>query len=161
MAAGCHKCPHNAEIERLRETCLGCKRCDGDLVRLSGLSRVSIDAAGDEACAEKMLSMRSPDYSPGEPSPRSRVDVPEKLLPYLLRIVEPVSQLKDEDVLLIVAMMRGERLTDIARRTGVTLSAVHQRWKKILRRYPAWKVFATGMIGSGRGRKPDARNMDA
>ena len=159
MAAGCHSCPHGAEIERLRETCLKCKRCDGDFVKLSGLSRVSIDAAGDEACAEKMLSMRSPDYSPGKPSV-SRVDVPKEVLPYLLRIVEPISQLKDKDVLLIVAMLRGERLTDIARRTGRSLQAVHARWKKILRHYPAWKVFATGMIGSGRGRKPDARNMD-
>ena len=154
MAYGCHNCPHNAEIERLRKICIRCKRCSGDRVRVGSWTHVSIDAARDEACAEKMLSMTPPDYAPRRQMRLSRVAMPDTVLPYLLRIVEPVKLLNDKDLLLLAAMMRGERLADIARRTGVTLSAVHERWKKILRHNPIWRTLATGMIGSGRGRKP-------
>lgn len=155
MSSGCHKCPHDAEIARLREICVKCKRCNGDLLKVGGdWTRVSIDAARDEACASKILSMTPADYAPHIPSARSRVNVPASVLPYLLRIVEPVTRLNDTDLLLLAAMMKGERLTDFARRTGVTLTAVHARWKKILSHDPMWYALATGNIGKGVGRKP-------
>ena len=154
MSAGCHNCPHDAEIRRLRETCLACKRCGGDKVRLGGWTHVSLDAPRDAACAAKMLSMVPADYVPRSPSPRTRVDVPDDVLPYLLRIIEPVTRLKNEHLLLLAAMMRGERLADIAQRTGLSLQTLHARWKSILRQNPIWRTLATGMIGSGRGRKP-------
>ena len=154
MAYGCHNCPHDAEIARLRETCLACKRCNGDKVKIGGWTHVSLDAAKDEACAEKILAHVPPDYAPRAQSPRSRVDVPDNLLPYLLRIMEPFARLKDEDVVLLAAMMRGERLIDIVHRTGLSMQTVHARWMRILAKNPTWAAIATGMIGSGRGRKP-------
>jgi len=161
MAYGCHNCPHDAEIARLRETCLACRRCNGDRVKIGEWTRVSLDAGKDEACAEKILAHVPPDYAPREPAPRSRVDVPDCVLPYLLRVMEPFSGLRDKDVLLLVAMMRGERLVDIARRDGLTLQAVHERWQRMLRKNPIWAAVATGMIGSGRGRKPSKAKDEA
>ena len=135
MSSGCHKCPHDAEIARLREICVKCKRCNGDLLKVGGgWTRVSIDAARDEACASKILSMTPADYAPHIPSARSRVNVPDSVLPYLLRIVEPVTRLNDTDLLLLAAMMKGERITDFARRTGVTLApeAGSQRLRNVI-----------------------------
>ena len=161
MAFGCHNCPHDAEIARLRETCLACKRCNGDMVKIGGWTRVSLDAGKDEACAEKILAHVSPDYAPREPAPRSRVDVPDFVLPYLVRIIEPFARLRAKDVLLLAAMMRGERLVDIARRDGLTLQAVHSRWQRIVCKNPIWAAVATGRIGSGRGRKPGKAKDEA
>ena len=154
MAFGCHNCPHDAEIARLRETCLACRRCNGDRVKIGEWTHISLDAGKDEACAEKILAHVPPDYVPREPTPRSRVDVPEDVLPYLLRIMELFARLRAKDLILLAAMMRGERLTDYARRTGLTLQAVHSRWQRIVCKNPIWAAVATGMIGSGRGRKP-------
>jgi hypothetical protein len=154
MAFGCHNCPHDAEIARLRETCLACRRCNGDRVKIGNWTRISIDNAKDETASALILSRTPPDYVPRKPSPRSRVDVPEAVRVYLLRAMEPFARLRDNDVLLVAAMMRGERLVDIARRTGESLQTVHARWKSLLRRVPIWEAIATGMIGSGRGRKP-------
>lgn len=161
MAFGCHNCPHDAEIARLRETCLACKRCNGDMVKIGEWTRVSLDAGKDEACAEKILAHVPPDYAPRAPSPRSRVDVPDFVLPYLLRIMEPFARLRAKDLILLASMMRGERLVDIARRTGLTLQAVHSRWQRILCKNPIWAAVATGMIGSGRGRKPGKAKDEA
>lgn len=154
MAFGCHNCPHDAEIARLRKTCLACRRCNGDRVKIGEWTHVSLDAAGDEACAEKILAYVPPDYVPREPSPRSRVDVPDYVLPYLLRIMELFVRLRDKELLLLAAMMRGERLIDIVHRTGLSMQAVHARWKALVERNPVWLSLANGMIGSGRGRKP-------
>ena len=154
MSAGCHICPHDAEIARLREICLSCGRCDGERVRLGGWTHVSLDAARDAACMEKMLSMVPADYMPRSPSPRSRVNVPDDVLPYLVAVIEPVTRLKDEHLLLLAAMLRGERLADIARRTGCKLQTVHARWKSLTKRNPIWRALANGKIGLGVGRKP-------
>ena len=161
MAYGCHNCPHDAEIARLRETCLACKRCNGDKVKIGGWTHVSLDAARDESCRARILAETPPDYAPRAPSPRSRVDVPDFVLPYLLRIMEPFARLRDEDSLLVVAMMRGERLIDIVHRTGLSMQAVHARWKSLTKRNPAWLSLANGMIGSGRGRKPGKAKDEA
>ena len=161
MSAGCHNCPHDAEIARLREVCLACKRCSGDKVTLNGWTHVSLDAARNAACMAKMLSMTSADYMPRSPSPRSRVNVPDDVLPYLVAVIEPVTRLKDEHLLLLAAMLSGERLADIARRTGCRLQTVHARWKSLTKRNPAWLSLANGMIGSGRGRKPGKAKDEA
>lgn len=153
MAYGCHNCPHDAEIARLRETCLACRRCNGDRVKIGSLSHISLDAASDENCRDRILMHVSVDYAPNA-AMSSIADVPDNVRPYLLRFAELFVRLNAEDVLLLAAMMRGERLVDIARRTGVSLQAVHARWKKIIRLHPIWEAIATGMIGSGRGRKP-------
>lgn len=153
--ANCTKCQHAKEIARLRDICLGCAiGKDGCGLSNSGHCVVSLDAAKDENCRDMILSRVAVDYAPHIPSARSRVNVPDSVLPYLLRIVEHVTRLNDTDLLLLAAMMKGERLTDFARRTGVTLNAVHARWKKILSHNPMWRSLATGKIGKGVGRKP-------
>lgn len=154
MSFGCHNCSHDAEIARLRDICVKCKRCNGDRVKIGGRTHVSLDAARDENCRALILSRAEPDFRQPTGDEADRVNVPREVLPYLRRLIMEVVDLGDDDILLLAGMMRGERLVDHARRRGVTLQAVYARWKRITTLHPAWLSLANGMIGSGRGRKP-------
>ena len=154
MSCGCHNCPHDAEIAKLRETCLKCTRCNGDHVKVASWSRVSLDAARDDGCRGLILGRTARDYRPRDPTPCNPVNIPDDVYQYLMAVLEPFAGLDNLGAALVCAMLRGETLTEIARREGVTLQAMHSRWKTLLRRNPIWAAIANGMIGSGRGRKP-------
>ena len=155
MGSGCHRCPHDAEIRRLREACLTCRRCGGDFIKLGSMSHVSLDAARDEKCRHKIELKTAVEYRPpgGASAPVYR-NIPPNVVPWLLDAFRAFADLNEGDAALVVLMMKGKRLVDIARDRGFHVQTVHARWKKIVSKNPVWKAIATGMIGSGRGRKP-------
>ena len=143
----CHKCPHNAEIRRLRETCIACVRKGGnkcDDVNCGRWHHVSLDAMGGETYGNMSPP---PDYTPRAPSPPSRVRVPAEVLPYLVKAFEPMTRLTDREASLLAAMMRGETQIEIARRTGVTKAVINLRWRNLVRRNPIWIAVANGFTG--------------
>ena len=151
--ANCLKCQHAKEIARLRDICLECP-IGKDECGLSnaGRSFVSLDAARDENCRDRMalkgLKREAPQVveSPLNPSEREN----------LLRVLCMFSSLSYDEAGMVCQMMQGRSLQQIANERGQSLQTVHARWKLLTKRNPAWLSLANGMIGSGRGRKPEA-----
>ena len=48
-------------------------------------------------------------------------------------------------------------LDEVAKEAGELPQTVHSRWQSLCRREPAFLSLANGMIGSGRGRKPQPK----
>ena len=154
MAWGCHNCPHRAQIEAARARCLSCTRCNGDRVHIGTM--IHLDAMKDEHAQEIALALSRSHYNPADDTGDSRADVPADVLPFLERALEPFTRLNDSEALLVCAMLRGETITEIARRIGELPQTTHFRWRRLLQKNPVWRVIATGNIGKGQGRKPKA-----
>jgi len=154
MAWGCHNCPHKVQIEAARARCLSCTRCNGERVHIGGM--VHLDAMKDEHGVEVALALSRSHYNPAHDTGDSMADVPADVLPWLERALEPFTRLNDAEAVLVCAMMRGETVTEIARRIGELPQTTHFRWLRLLRKNPVWRVIATGNIGKGQGRKPKA-----
>ncbi len=152
--ANCAKCRHAKEIERLREICLGCAiGKDGCGLSKAGHSVISLDAARDANCRDRIArhgvqrDVPAVVESPLNPAEREN----------LLRVIYMFSSLSYDEAGMVCRMMQGCSLQTIAGECGQSLQTVHARWKSLTKRNPAWLSLANGMIGSGRGRKPDVR----
>ena len=158
--ANCAKCRHAKEIERLRKICLGCSigKVNKDGSSNCGLSKaghsvISLDAAKDENCRDRIArhgvqrDVPAVVESPLNPAERE----------HLLRVIYMFSSLSYDEAGMVCRMMQGCSLQQIADERGQSLQTVHARWKSLTKRNPAWLSLANGMIGSGRGRKPDVR----
>ena len=152
--ANCAKCRHAKEIERLREICLGCAiGKDGCGLSKAGHSVISLDAARDENCRDRIArhgvqrDVPAVIESPLNPDERE----------HLLRVIYMFSSLSYDEAGMVCRMMQGCSLQMIAGESGQSLQTVHARWKSLTKRNPAWLSLANGMIGSGRGRKPEVR----
>jgi len=75
----------------------------------------------------------------------------------LLRIIYKFSSLSYDEAGMVCRMMQGRSLRQIADERRQSIQAVHARWKALVKRDRAWETLATGMIGSGRGRKKVAK----
>ncbi len=155
--ANCTKCQHAKDIERLRQICLGCAiGKDGCGLSNSGRSFVSLDAARDENCRDRMAQraekrdVPAPVSSPLNPVEREN----------LLRVIYMFSSLSYDEAGMVCRMMQGRSLQQIADERGQSIQTVHARWKAITKRDKAWESLANCMIGSGRGRKPEAKKLE-
>jgi len=154
--ANCTKCRHAKEIDRLRKICLGCA-IGKDSCGLSngGVSFVSFDAARDENCKQRIARRGVV---------REDVQIVETPLggkerENLLRVIYMFSSLSYDEAGMVCRMMQGRTIQQIADERSQSIQTVHARWKSIVKRDPAWQAIMNGMIGSGRGRKPDPKPM--
>lgn len=153
MARLCHNCRFDGKGD---PACIACKGGDG--ISNKGHTFISIDAARDANAAQLIMGRVACDYRPNEHT-HSRVNVPKEVLPYLEDAIRPFTQLTDKDGLLVLAMMRGETLSDYSERTGAPFQTVYNRWRSLLKRNPIWYAIANGAIGIGRGRRSAKGNQ--
>ena len=161
--ANCIKCQHAKEIDRLRKICLGCSigKVNKDGSSSCGLSNdghcvVSLDAAKDENCRDRILRREADRSAPtileSPLNPAEREN--------LLRVIYMFSSLAYDEAGMVCLMLQGRSLQEIADERQQKIQTVHARWKSIVKRNPAWESLANGMIGSGRGRKPEAKKVE-
>ena len=152
--ANCTKCQHAKAIERLRRICLGCAiGKDGCGLSNAGRCVVSLDAARDENCRDRIMQRGTKRDAPALLS--SPLNPAER--ENLLRVIYMFSSLSYDEAGMVCRMMQGCSLQTIAGECGQSLQTVHARWKSLTKRNPAWLSLANGMIGSGRGRKPQPK----
>ena len=152
--ANCAKCRHAKEIERLREICLGCAiGKDGCGLSKAGHSVISLDAARDANCRDRIArhgvqrDVPAVVESPLNPAEREN----------LLRVIYMFSSLSYDEAGMVCRMMGGATIDDVAKEAGELPQTVHSRWQSLCKREPAFLSLANGMIGSGRGRKPQPK----
>lgn len=161
--ASCMKCPHRQDIERLREICLNCTIGKPECgLSHGGVSFVSMDAPDRPDAV--LYGRMAPDYvPPGKKVKRQKLDTPlgkqerDNLLVLLNKFAELGSDYDDAG--LICSMLAGKTIDRIARERGMSIQAVHARWKRIIGDDPTWATLANGMIGKGRGRKPSRKRQ--
>ena len=156
--ANCLKCPH---IDRLRAACIDCPiGKDGHKgnplgcgISNKGITYISLDAARDENCRDRMLA------HPLRPQYPEVVETPlnPKERENLLRVLCMFGSLSYDEAGLVCRMMAGASVTEIAQERGISEQTVYSRWLAVTKRDPSWKALASGMIGSGRGRKAGQR----
>lgn len=149
--ANCTKCHHAKEIDRLRRICLGCSIGKaGCGLSKAGRSFVSLDAARDANCRDRItkrgVKRDAPAVIESPLNPNEREN--------LLRVIYMFASLSYDEAGMVCQMMQGRTIQQIANERGLDIQVVHARWKSITKRNPAWLSLANGMIGSGRGRKP-------
>ena len=155
--ANCTKCQHAKEIARLRDICLGCAiGKDGCGLSNSGHCVISLDAAKDENCRDRITTRGAVRDTPAvlqSPlNPQEREN--------LLRVIYMFSSLSYDEAGMVCRMMQGRSLQQIADERGQSIQTMHARWKAITKRDKAWESLANCMIGSGRGRKPEAKKLE-
>lgn len=150
--ANCTKCQHAKEIDRLRKICLGCSiGKDGCGLSNAGHCFVSLDAAKDENCRDRIAIRGAVRDTPD--ILQSPLNAQER--EHLLRVIYMFSSLSYDEAGMVVRMMQGRSLQQIADERGQSIQTLHARWKAVIKRDTAWESLANGMIGSGRGCKPD------
>lgn len=150
--ADCTKCQHSKEIDRLRQICLGCAIGKPDCgLSHAGRTFISMDAARDEACRDRIVRRGMVRDQPAV----LETPLAPKERDHLLQVIYMFSSLSYDEAGMVALMMQGRSLQQIATERGEKLQTVHHRWKAIVKRNKAWESLANGMIGSGRGRKPD------
>ncbi len=155
--ANCTKCQHAKAIERLRRICLGCAiGKDGCGLSNAGRCVVSLDAARDENCRDRIMQRGTKRDAPALLS--SPLNPAER--ENLLRVIYMFSSLSYDEAGMVCRMLQGRSLQQIAEERGQSIQQVHARWKAITKRNRAWESLANCMIGSGRGRKPDAKTVE-
>lgn len=152
--ANCLKCRHAKEIERLRKACLACS-IGGEGCGLSrkGVSFVSLDAAKDGHNRDAILARRVGRYRPEIVQTPLGADERERHA----RLLNLFAQLTYDEAGMVCRMMGGATLDEVAKEAGELPQTVHSRWQSLCRREPAFLSLANGMIGSGRGRKPQPK----
>ena len=173
----CHKCPHNAEIARLRAICSKCEL--GDKCAVSGT--FSLDAMTDGAIdAPRMRAQRaaglesSTTFDPANidepPSAETQEDRDRDALVALLadiaavsyervndlvRLVRAFEGLDREEVELVQHFLNRGTMTSYARAYGLSKQTAHARCKALFRHKPVFKAIANGLLGKLKGgRKP-------
>ena len=135
----------------MRSICLKCATGKGNCgLSGGGVSFISFDAAENEKCRDKIASRRAlrfiPEIVESPLHPKEREN--------LLKILFLFGSLSYDEAGLVVRMMQGKTLNEIASERKQSLQTIHARWKALIERESVWIEIANGMIGSGRGRKP-------
>ena len=143
----CHKCPHDREIARLRETCLKCQL--GDKCAVSGtfsldnMTEGAIDdprmkakrAAGLESSATFDPSVI--DEPPADDTAgRALPSMPESAEEYVLELLRRFASLTLADVLVVHGLLRGWGIVRMADRYGESKQAIWARVRSAIRRHP-------------------------
>lgn len=169
----CHRCPHNAEIARLRETCQKCRL--GDACAVSGT--FSLDAMTEGAVDDpRMVARRAAgvrrhaSFDPGEidgpsaPETSGRLahdafvsllaglsQVPYEGLGDLARLVRAFDGLDRREFALVQHFLDGGTMASYARAEGLSKQTAFARCKALFARHPHFKAVANGLLGRMRG----------
>ncbi len=144
----CHKCPHDREIARLRETCAKCRLSD---VAVNGTT--SLDAITDGALETGQLQAKvaagvssvatfNPDEldAPADDAAgRVAPSMPEEAEEYVLELLRRFASMTLADVLVVHGLLRGWGIMRMADVYGESKQAISARVKKAMRRNP-WLV---------------------
>lgn len=118
-----------------------------------GVSFVSLDAAEDDHNRDAILARRVERHRPEiVQTPLG----PEERERYL-ELLNKFAQLTYDEAGMVCRMMGGATIDDVAKEAGELPQTVHSRWQSLCKREPAFLSLANGMIGSGRGRKPQPK----
>ena len=118
-----------------------------------GVSFVSLDAAEDDHNRDAILARRVERHRPEiVKTPLG----PEERERYI-RLLNMFAQLTYDEAGMVCRMMGGATIDDVAKEAGELPQTVHSRWQSLCKREPAFLSLANGMIGSGRGRKPQPK----
>jgi len=142
----CHKCPHNAKIERLRAICSKCQL--GDKCAVSGTT--SLDALTDGALETGNLRAKmaadvssvatfNPDEldAPADDAARRVVpSMPEEAEEYVLELLRLFAALTLADVLVVHGLLRGWGVMRMANMYGESKQTIFARVKVAMRRNP-------------------------
>lgn len=153
----CHRCPHNAEIARLREICLKCKLSD-----VVTSETVSLDAlpSGDEA--ERFEGLRTkiapgfslaydPNKPDGEDGTQRFAAIPPDAVEYLLTVMRTIADLELSDLMIVHGLLRGWSIMRMADMYGESKTLISLRRKNALRRNP----WLESVCGEMRRRRKD------
>ena len=145
--AECHKCPHQAEIERLRDICTRCRGPVED--NHGGVSFVSVEAARDSA---RILNP-APDYNQGtgETCSRFNEEVPPELRPFVLNILRPFWSMTFEEWVVIGGKIRGMSDKEITAAIGWSKQRVWEIGERVKRKHARLGGIRTGMDGVRKG----------
>jgi len=158
--ANCYKCAHAKAIARLRKICLACNIGQPSCgLSNGGRSHVSLDAAENP---DTVLTKGGVDplyAKPGEKvePPKIKTDLQGEERNNLLRILYKFADLTWDNAGLVCAMLSGKTLDEIAKERKRKPQTINSRWKRLIKSDPVWEALKNGMIGSGRGRKPDQK----
>lgn len=178
----CHKCPHSAEIDRLREICTRCKLGDACAVSgtysLDNMTEGAIDdpsmkarrAAGVKAHNELEPFFDEPP-APETPEQQARDTfitlladlsaVQFERLRDLLAIVRAFEGLDKKEFQLVQHFLNGGTMTSYAHAFGLSKQTAHARCKALFRHKPVFKAIANGLLGKLKGgRKPAKRTEE-
>ncbi len=169
----CHRCQHNAEIERLRAICSKCEL--GDKCAVSGT--FSLDAMTDgwiddpRMRAKRAAGLRSSaDFDPcaiDEPAAgASRDDMDRDAFTALLADLSAVRYERVHDLATLVRafegldrmefglvrhFLNGGTMSSYARANGLSKQTAHARCKALFRRRPVFRSIANGLLGKLKG----------
>ena len=141
----CHKCPHDREIARLRETCAKCRLSD---VAVDGTT--SLDALTDGALETGTLRAKvaagvssvatfNPDEldAPADDAAgRVAPSMPEEAEEYVLELLRRFASMTLADVLVVHGLLRGWGIMRMADVYGESKQAISARVKNAIRRNP-------------------------
>ena len=143
----CHKCPHDREIARLRETCSKCQL--GDKCAVSGT--YSLDNMTEGAIETGVLRAKvaagvsvvttfNPDGidepSADDTAGRALPSMPESAEEYVLELLRRFASLTLADVLVVHGLLRGWGIVRMADRYGESKQAIWARVRSAIRRHP-------------------------
>lgn len=80
--------------------------------------------------------------------------VPQSVIPLVRTALDPLLCITPKQACIIVSMMKGRTLKQIAEDSGRSDQSCFSAWKIATETFPAIRSLANGRIGSGRGRKP-------
>lgn len=169
----CHKCPHNAEIERLREICSRCKL--GDACAVSGT--FSLDNMTDGAIDDQRMRARRAagfevaatfnpdeiDEPAGEETPEQRArdafvslladlsQIPYESLYDVIRIIKVFEGINQQDFELVQHLLNGGTQASYARAFGQTKQTTWARCEALFARHPVFRSIENGMAGKLKG----------
>lgn len=172
----CHRCPHNAEIARLREICSKCELGDGCAV--SGT--FSLDAMTDGAIddprmrARRAAGLRSSasfdpdglDADDADDADALREEADRDAFTALLADLSAVRYERVHDLITLVRafagldrrefglvrhFLNGGTMASYARAYGLSKQTAHARCKALFRRRPVFRSIANGLLGKLKG----------
>ena len=175
----CHKCQHNAEIERLRAICSKCEL--GDKCAVSGTFSLDnmTDGAIDDprmdakrAAGLKTCATFNPD---GMDEPAERADPAQEARDAFVVLLADLSAIRYENVNSLITLvnafaglgckefdlvrhfLNGGTMASYARAFGLSKQTAWARCKALFRHKPVFKSIANGLLGKlkgGRKAKP-------
>ena len=168
----CHKCPHNAEIMRLRAICSKCEL--GDKCAVSGT--FSLDAMTDGAIDDPRMRAKraagleaTATFDPDaidEPAASSQEENDRDTFIMLLADLSAVKYERVHDLITLVNAFTGldrkefelvqhflnrGTMASYARAYGLSKQTAHARCKALFRHKPVFKAIANGLLGKLKG----------
>ena len=175
----CHRCPHDAEIARLRAICSKCEL--GDKCAVSGT--FSLDAMTDGAIDDPRMRARraaglqssaafNPDGIDEPAAATSQEETDRDTFTMLLADLSAVNYDRVHDLITLVNAFTGldrkefelvqhflnrGTMASYARAFGLSKQTAHARCKALFRHKPVFKAIANGLLGKLKGGRKAAK----